>query len=154
VVIDQDGADKLVGKGDMLVLMGSNKLTRAQGAWTKDEEIQLIAEHWKRQGAPKFESALQAKIEGKGGVELPEASEEDEELLQQAVEVIRQTRRASTSSIQRRLRIGYTRAARLVDMLEEKGMVGPPRGAEPREILFDLDGAGDGMDADDGDPLD
>jgi DNA segregation ATPase FtsK/SpoIIIE, S-DNA-T family len=154
VVIDQDGADKLVGKGDMLVLMGSNKLTRAQGAWTKDEEIQLIAEHWKRQGVPKFESALQAKIEGKGGVELPEASEEDEELLQQAVEVIRQTRRASTSSIQRRLRIGYTRAARLVDMLEEKGMVGPPRGAEPREILFDLDGAGDGMDADDGDPLD
>ena len=142
VVIDQDGADKLVGKGDMLVLTGSNKLMRAQGAWTKDDEIQLIADHWKRQGKPRFESSLQAKMEGKGGIDLPETSEEDEELLQQAIEVIRQTRRASTSSIQRRLRIGYTRAARLIDVLEEKGMVGPPRGAEPREILFDIDGLG------------
>ena len=81
-------------------------------------------------------------MEGKGGVDLPEAPEEDEELIQQAIEVIRTTRRASTSSIQRRLRIGYTRAARLIDILEEKGMVGPPRGAEAREILFDLDGYG------------
>ena len=142
VIIDQEGADKLVGKGDMLVLTGANKLLRAQGAWTKDEEIQSIADHWKRQGKPRFESALQAKMEGKGGVDLPEAPEEDEELINQAIEVIRQTRRASTSSIQRRLRIGYTRAARLIDILEEKGMVGPPRGAEAREILFDLDGYG------------
>ncbi|MDR0993170.1 MAG: DNA translocase FtsK [Verrucomicrobiota bacterium] len=140
VVIDQEGADKLVGKGDMLVLTGANKLTRAQGAWTKDEEIQAIAEHWKQQGRPRFESALQSKMEGKGGVDLPDAPEEDEEIIQQAIEVIRQTRRASTSSIQRRLRIGYTRAARLMDILEEKGMIGPPRGAEAREILFDLDG--------------
>jgi len=140
VVIDQEGADKLVGRGDMLVLTGANKLLRAQGAWTKDMEIQAIVDHWKQQAKPRFESDLQAKIEGRGGVELPEAPEEDEELLQQAIEVIRQTRRASTSSIQRRLRIGYTRAARLIDILEEKGMVGPPRGAEAREILFDLDG--------------
>ncbi|MGD9782523.1 MAG: DNA translocase FtsK 4TM domain-containing protein [Kiritimatiellia bacterium] len=140
VILDQEGADKLVGKGDMLVLTGANKLVRAQGAWTKDGEIQSIVDHWKRQGKPRFESALQAKIDGKGGVDLPDAPEEDEELLQQAIEVIRTTRRASTSSIQRRLRIGYTRAARLIDILEEKGMVGPPRGAEAREILFDLDG--------------
>ena len=151
VIIDQEGADKLVGKGDMLVLTGANKLVRAQGAWTKDEEIQTIADHWKRQGKPRFESALQAKIEGKGGVDLPEAPEEDEELIQQAIEVIRMTRRASTSSIQRRLRIGYTRAARLIDILEEKGMVGPSRGAEPREILFDLDGFGSAADAGGGD---
>lgn len=142
VIIDQEGADKLVGKGDMLVLTGANKLVRAQGAWTKDEEIQLVADHWKQQGKPRFESALQAKIDGKGGVDLPDTPNEDEELLQQAVEVIRQTQRASTSSIQRRLRIGYTRAARLIDILEEKGMVGPPRGSEPREILFDIDGLG------------
>ena len=151
VIIDQEGADKLVGKGDMLVLTGANKLVRAQGAWTKDEEIQTIADHWKRQGKPRFESALQAKIEGRGGVDLPEAPEEDEELIQQAIEVIRMTRRASTSSIQRRLRIGYTRAARLIDILEEKGMVGPSRGAEPREILFDLDGFGSAADAGGGD---
>lgn len=143
VIIDQEGADKLVGRGDMLVLTGANKLVRAQGAWTKDEEIQSIAEHWKRQGLPRFESSWQPKTDANGGgVDLPEAPEEDEELIQQAIEVIRQTRRASTSSIQRRLRIGYTRAARLIDILEEKGMVGPPRGAEAREILFDLDGFG------------
>ena len=142
VVLDQEGADKLVGKGDMLVLTGANKLIRAQGAWTKDEEIQAIADHWKRQDKPRFDNRLLAK-EGKGGgVDLPDTPEEDEELLQQAIEVIRQTRRASTSSIQRRLRIGYTRAARLIDILEEKGMVGPPRGSEAREILFDLDGFG------------
>ena len=142
VVIDQEGADKLVGKGDMLVLTGANKLIRAQGAWTKDEEIQAIADHWKQQGKPRFDSRFTAKESAGGGIGLPDAPEEDEELIQQAIEVIRQTRRASTSSIQRRLRIGYTRAARLIDILEEKGMVGPPRGAEAREILFDLDGFG------------
>ena len=157
VVLDQEGADKLVGKGDMLVLTGANKLVRAQGAWTKDEEIQAIADHWKRQGNPRFDNRLMAKegAEGGGLGELGEASEEDEELLQQAIEVIRTTRRASTSMIQRRLRIGYTRAARLVDILEEKGMVGPSRGAEPREILFDIDGfstASAGADSGDGAP--
>ncbi len=152
VVLDQEGADKLVGKGDMLVLTGANKLVRAQGAWTKDEEIQAIADHWKRQGHPRFDSRLLAKDgKGGGGVDLPDAPEEDEELIQQAIEVIRQTRRASTSSIQRRLRIGYTRAARLIDILEEKGMVGPPRGSEAREILFDLDGFGAAAGADAGD---
>jgi S-DNA-T family DNA segregation ATPase FtsK/SpoIIIE len=69
-----------------------------------------------------------------------EASEEDEELLEQCVEVIRQTNRASVSVLQRRLRIGYTRAARIMDLLEERGVVGPNKGAEPREILIDLDG--------------
>ena len=67
-------------------------------------------------------------------------ADEDDELIQQAIEVIRQTRRASTSAIQRRLRIGYTRAARVMDVLEERCMVGPTRGADPREILFDIDG--------------
>jgi S-DNA-T family DNA segregation ATPase FtsK/SpoIIIE len=67
--------------------------------------------------------------------------EEDEDLLNRAIDIIRETRRASTSSLQRRLRIGYTRAARIMDILEERGILGPPRGAEPREILIDLDGA-------------
>jgi len=81
-------------------------------------------------------------MEGRGGGDLPEPMEEDEDIINQAIEVIRQTRRASTSSIQRRLRIGYTRAARVIDILEEKGMIGPPRGSEAREILLDLDGFG------------
>jgi S-DNA-T family DNA segregation ATPase FtsK/SpoIIIE len=72
-------------------------------------------------------------------VDLPD-TEEDDGLLQQAMEIIRQTRRASTSSLQRRLRIGYTRAARIMDLLEQRGVVGPAQGADPREILIDLDG--------------
>ena len=150
VVLDQEGADKLVGRGDMLVLTGANKIVRAQGAWTKDEEILAIAEHWKQQGAPRFDQRLMGKEGKEGGTDLPDMPEEDEELLQQAMEVIRLTRRASTSSIQRRLRIGYTRAARLMDILEEKGLVGPSRGAEAREILFDIDGLGQGANGADG----
>lgn len=138
-ILDAAGADKLLGKGDMLFLPpGSAKLIRAQGAFTTDAEINRVIEHWKNQGTPQYETAIKDKIEGKQ-VDLPEL-EEDDEMLQQALEIIRQTRRASTSSLQRRLRIGYTRAARIMDMLEEKGVVGPAQGADPREILIDLDG--------------
>ena len=83
----------------------------------------------------------QVEIIEKPTTDLPEMdSGEDDEILEQAIEVIRQTKRASTSSLQRRLRIGYTRAARVMDLLEERGMIGPPDGAGPREILIDLDG--------------
>ena len=138
-ILDAAGADKLLGKGDMLFLPpGSPKLIRAQGAFTTDAEINRIIAHWKQQGAPQYETAIKEKIEGKQ-VDLPDM-EEDDELIQQTMEIIRQTRRASTSSIQRRLRIGYTRAARIMDLLEQRGVVGPAQGAEPREILIDLDG--------------
>ncbi|MCS6771577.1 MAG: DNA translocase FtsK [Kiritimatiellae bacterium] len=138
-ILDAAGADKLLGKGDMLFLPpGSPKLIRAQGAYTTDAEINRVIEFWKKQGVPQYESSIREKIEGKQ-VELPDM-EEDDELLEQAIEIIRQTRRASTSSLQRRLRIGYTRAARIMDLLEQKGIVGPAQGADPREILIDLDG--------------
>lgn len=138
-ILDAAGADKLLGKGDMLFLPpGSPKLIRAQGALTTDAEINRIIDFWKKQGAPQYETAIKDKIEGKQ-VDLPDM-DEDDEMLQQAMEIIRQTRRASTSSLQRRLRIGYTRAARIMDLLEQKGVVGPAQGADPREILIDLDG--------------
>lgn len=138
-ILDAAGADKLLGKGDMLFLPpGSPKLIRAQGAFTTDAEINRIIDHWKKQGVPQYETAIKDKIEGKQ-VDLPDL-EEDDEMLQQALEIIRQTRRASTSSLQRRLRIGYTRAARIMDLLEQKGIVGPAQGADPRDILIDLDG--------------
>jgi S-DNA-T family DNA segregation ATPase FtsK/SpoIIIE len=159
VILDREGADKLVRKGDMLAIVGGNKVIRAQGAWTKDNEIRALVQCWKQQGAPCFDPSLQSsmsapvKLSGKGGKGKAAAAasfddaggddEEDQELLEQVVEIIRQTQRASTSSIQRRLRIGYNRASRLMDILEEKGLVGPARGAEPREILFDV-GLGDG----------
>lgn len=138
-ILDAIGADKLLGKGDMLYLSpSSSKLNRAQGAWTSDDEINAIVEHYKEQGKPDYENKITEKI-ASTKPDLPEQEEEDE-LVSQAIEVIRQTRRASTSSLQRRLRIGYNRAARLMDQLEENGVIGPPQGSEPREILIDLDG--------------
>jgi len=138
-ILDAIGADKLLGKGDMLYLSPSSaKLTRAQGAWTADQEIDDIVAHYKDQGRPEYENKITEKITSKKP-DLPDQEEEDE-LVTAAIEVIRQTRRASTSSLQRRLRIGYNRAARLMDQLEEQNIIGPPQGSEPREILIDLDG--------------
>jgi len=140
-ILDRMGADTLLGKGDMLVLPpGTDKLIRLQGVYTSDEEINRITSFCKEQSQPVFITEIHEKIE-KPSTDLPEMdSGEDDEVLEQAIEVIRQTKRASTSSLQRRLRIGYTRAARVMDLLEERGIVGPPDGAGPREILIDLDG--------------
>ena len=138
-ILDANGADKLLGKGDLLFLPpGSSKLTRAQGTLTTDQEIRDVVNFIKQQGQPQYEVSIKEKIESKVA-ELPEM-EEDDGLIEQALEIIRQTRRASTSSLQRRLRIGYTRAARIMDLLEERGVVGPAQGSDPREILIDLDG--------------
>ena len=140
-ILDRMGADSLLGKGDMLVLPpGSDKLIRSQGAFTSDGEIQKVTDFWKEQSQPEFIAEIHEKIE-KPATDLPEIDNGgDDEILEQAIEVIRQTKRASTSSLQRRLRIGYTRAARVMDLLEERGVIGPPDGAGPREILIDLDG--------------
>jgi S-DNA-T family DNA segregation ATPase FtsK/SpoIIIE len=140
-ILDRMGADTLLGKGDMLVLPpGSDKLIRSQGAYTSDAEIDRVTNFCKDQCRPEFITEIHEKIESPS-TDLPDMdSGEDDELVEQAIEVIRQTKRASTSSLQRRLRIGYTRAARVMDLLEERGMIGPPDGAGPREILVDLDG--------------
>lgn len=140
-ILDRMGADALLGQGDMLVLPpGSDKLIRSQGAFTSDGEIERVTNFCKAQSQPDFITDIKEKLE-KPTTDLPEMdSGADDELLEQAMEVIRQTKRASTSSLQRRLRIGYTRAARVMDLLEERGVIGPPEGAGPREILIDLDG--------------
>jgi S-DNA-T family DNA segregation ATPase FtsK/SpoIIIE len=140
-ILDRMGADTLLGRGDMLVLPpGSDKLIRSQGAFTSDGEIERVTNFWKEQSQPEFITEIHEKIE-KPTADLPEMdSGGDDEIVEQAMEVIRQTKRASTSSLQRRLRIGYTRAARVMDLLEERGVIGPPEGAGPREILIDLDG--------------
>jgi len=143
VVLDANGADKLLGKGDMLYLPpGSSKLIRAQGALVMDEEIHRLLEFVGKQGAAQYVQEIHSKLSKKMILpsDLSEEDAEDEALVEQAIEVIRQTNRASVSILQRRLRIGYTRAARIMDLLEERGIVGPGKGAEPREILIDLDG--------------
>jgi S-DNA-T family DNA segregation ATPase FtsK/SpoIIIE len=139
-ILDTVGADKLLGRGDMLFLPpGSSKLVRAQGALTTDGETQRIVEFIRKQAPPTYEVEIAEKLD-KAAAPGVDEGEESEELIAQAKEIIRETHRASTSSLQRRLRIGYTRAARIMDILEERGIVGPPKGSDPREILTDLDG--------------
>jgi DNA segregation ATPase FtsK/SpoIIIE, S-DNA-T family len=143
-ILDAMGADKLLGKGDMLYLPpGSAKLIRAQGALITDKEIQNIVDWIAKQGKPSYEMEIHQQLskpvssfESEGG------SDEDEELIQNCIEVIRSEQKASVSLLQRRLRLGYGRAARIMDELEDRGIVGPSKGAEPRDILIDLDGTG------------
>jgi DNA segregation ATPase FtsK/SpoIIIE, S-DNA-T family len=143
-ILDAMGADKLLGKGDMLYLPpGSARLIRAQGVLITDQEITDVVEFISRQGKPSYELEIHqqlsrpvASLEDESGID------EDENLVQQCIEVIRSEQKASVSLLQRRLRLGYTRAARIMDELEDRGIVGPSKGAEPRDILIDLDGAG------------
>jgi S-DNA-T family DNA segregation ATPase FtsK/SpoIIIE len=113
---------------------------RAQGVLVLDEEIKRIVDFIGEHAKPHFEAEIHQKLQKNMVLPADLAEEEDEELVEQALEVIRQTSRASVSILQRRLRIGYTRAARIMDSLEERGIVGPNKGAEPRDILMDLDG--------------
>ncbi|MGK0184930.1 MAG: S-DNA-T family DNA segregation ATPase FtsK/SpoIIIE [Verrucomicrobiales bacterium] len=139
VILDVKGAEKLVGKGDMLYLPpGSAQQQRAQGAFVTDDEIGSIVEHCKKQARPIFEESIQNTIESAGAESEDEVSPEDEEILEKCLDVIQQEKRASTSLLQRRLRLGYTRAARMIDILEQRGIIGPGDGAKPREILVDL----------------
>lgn len=152
-ILDQMGADKLLGKGDMLYLPpGSAKLTRAQGALITDQEIEGLVQFIAKQGKPSYDleihKALQKAPSSLGSMPLdPDEegsgmSDEDEALIAKSMDIIRSEKKASTSLLQRRLKIGYGRAARLLDELEDRGIVGPSKGAEPRDILVDLDGEG------------
>jgi S-DNA-T family DNA segregation ATPase FtsK/SpoIIIE len=141
VILDENGADRLLGQGDMLYLPPStSRLIRAQGVLVTDEEIRELVEFVSGQGAPAFDTAMQEKLQA-GATAEEDVTEEDEELVEKCLEIIRQEKRASTSLLQRRLRLGYTRAARIVDILEQRGILGPGEGAKPREILVDLDAA-------------
>jgi S-DNA-T family DNA segregation ATPase FtsK/SpoIIIE len=144
-ILDAMGADKLLGKGDMLYLPpGSAKLIRVQGALITDGELQKIVDFIAKQGKPSYEVEIHQQLQKTAtGLETENgASGEDEAIIQQCIEVIRSEQKASVSLMQRRLRLGYTRAARIMDELELRGIVGPSKGAEPRDILIDLDGGG------------
>jgi len=151
-ILDASGADALIGQGDMLIMSPQHSaLIRAQGAWVSDVEIQKVVATYKAQGKPVYEAAIKERLDK---VEEQAASDDfdmdsaggaggksdDEPLIPRAIQVIRETRRATTSSLQRRLRIGYNRASNIMDELESRGIIGPAMGNEPREILVDLDG--------------
>lgn len=139
VILDQKGAEKLLGQGDMMYLPpGTSTLQRAQGVLVTDEEIRAVVEFCSNQAKPEFESSIHDKLNSTVGGE-EDVTDEDNELVEKVLDIMRQERRASTSLFQRRLRLGYTRAARIVDILEQRGIVGPRDGAKDREILIDLD---------------
>jgi S-DNA-T family DNA segregation ATPase FtsK/SpoIIIE len=143
-ILDTKGADTLIGRGDMLFSPpGSSRLVRAQGAFVADEEVMELVEFLKRNGPPQYAQSVQQQIDRDSRDEDEEGGDDDlgddQELFEQAMDVLRSTRRASTSMLQRKLRIGYNRAARIVEIMEEKGIVGPENGSSPREILVDLD---------------
>ena len=132
-ILDTAGAEKLLGRGDMLFLpQDSSKPIRLQGAYVSDEEMQALADYWRRLGIPRYSEEDIREIETLGR----EGTDEDgDELYQKAVEVAAQYRRISTSLLQRRLGIGYPRAARLVDLLEERGVVGPSEDGKSRDVV-------------------
>ena len=128
------GAEKLLGYGDMLYIpVGETVATRVQGVFVSDEEVADICEFVSRQGKPKYDDAFLRLEMLDGGISATSSNISDP-LYDEVKEFIISTRRASTSLIQRKFSIGYARAARLIDTLEDNGIIGPARGSKPREV--------------------
>ena len=147
IILDNAGAVKLVGRGDMLYApLGEGKPTRVQGCFISAEEIERVVEFVKSNGETNYDDSVIAQIEqnvaekekgaSKGSAPAEEAENEGDELLPAAVEVVLETGQASVSMLQRRLKLGYSRAARLVDQMEMRGIVGPFEGSKPRQLLI------------------
>jgi S-DNA-T family DNA segregation ATPase FtsK/SpoIIIE len=140
VILDQGGAESLLGMGDMLFRnAGSSKLERVQGAFITEDEIANITNHWARQGEPEFEEELLETPEGAddgNGRGEDDMDPDSDDLLDEAIRLVVQTETASVSMIQRRLRVGYTRAGRLIDMLERRGVISGYEGSKPRQVLI------------------
>jgi DNA segregation ATPase FtsK/SpoIIIE, S-DNA-T family len=138
-IIDQMGAEKLLGMGDMLLLTSDMpKPKRVQGAFISDEETAKVTDYIRMQRPPQYDDSVisqPVQLNGKGGVVADVSNDADDDMWHDAVQVVIEGRKASTSLLQRRLRIGYGRAARLIETMEEQGIVGPADGARPREVL-------------------
>jgi S-DNA-T family DNA segregation ATPase FtsK/SpoIIIE len=136
VILDQGGAEALLGQGDMLFRgAGTSKLQRIQGAFVTEEETARITSHWAKQGEPEFEEELLEVHEEKGVETEGDFDPDSDDLLDEAIRVVVETETASVSMIQRRLRVGYTRAGRLIDMLERRGVISGYEGSKPRQVL-------------------
>jgi S-DNA-T family DNA segregation ATPase FtsK/SpoIIIE len=142
VILDQNGAESLLGQGDMLFSpVGSNRVQRIQGAYIDEDQILELTEAWRRQGEPEFQAELLEEVkaddDGGGSDSAPDEFNPDEDpLLEEAISLVAQMGTASTSMLQRRLRLGYTRAGRLIDMLERRGIISGYEGSKPRQVLI------------------
>ena len=140
-ILDQVGAEKLLGQGDMLLLTPSmSKPKRIQGAWVTDDEVVKITDHLRLQRPPQYDDEIVAQpvqLNGKGGIVMDhDAGSGDDDMYKDAVRVVVEAGKASTSLLQRRLRIGYGRAARIIEEMEEQGIVGSASGSKPRDVLI------------------
>jgi S-DNA-T family DNA segregation ATPase FtsK/SpoIIIE len=139
VILDHNGAESLLGQGDMLFSpLGSSKLQRIQGAFIDEVQIAELTEAWRRQGEPQFSEQLLEEVESSedGGGDDDALHPDEDPLLEEAIALVAQMGTASTSMLQRRLRLGYTRAGRLIDMLERRGVISGYEGSKPRQVLI------------------
>jgi DNA segregation ATPase FtsK/SpoIIIE, S-DNA-T family len=139
-IIDQIGAEKLLGKGDMLLLTAEiNKPKRIQGAFVDDPEVLRVADHLRMQRPPQYDEEIVAQpvqLHGKGGIVMDYDGGGDDDMYKDAVRCVIESGKASASLLQRRLRVGYARAARLIETMEDQGIIGPADGARPRDVLI------------------
>ncbi|WP_340003819.1 DNA translocase FtsK 4TM domain-containing protein [Paenibacillus sp. FSL K6-0276] len=135
-ILDMPGAEKLLGRGDMLFLpMGASKPIRVQGAFMSDEEVETIVQYVSSQGEAEYDESIVPEVDDT----ITEDQEPQDELYEQAVQIVLEAKQASVSLLQRRMRVGYTRAARLIDSMEARGVIGPYEGSKPREVLVSLE---------------
>lgn len=140
IIIDQNGAEKLLGNGDMLLYTTTDKIRRVQGAWASEEEIHNVMDYLRMQSPPQYNDQVVSQpvhLNGRGGVVMDFDNGSNDPKYEEAVNLVVNTGKASASVLQRRLSVGYARAARLIDTMEEQGIVGPANGARPREVLID-----------------
>lgn len=142
-ILGEQGAEQLLGKGDMLYMPGGKQIARVHGPFVSDDEVRAIADHWRAQGKPDYIQAVTEEPED-GGFELDGAPSGDDspedQLYRRAVQIVAESQKASTSYVQRQLRIGYNSAARLIERMEKDGKVGRPDHVGRREVLIDTDG--------------
>jgi S-DNA-T family DNA segregation ATPase FtsK/SpoIIIE len=137
-ILDVMGAEHLLGKGDMLFLPpGSSRLTRVHGAFVTETEINRVTDFWKRQASPEYDQSflVAPPAEAESASEAEPAADEQDPMYEEAVRLVLQMGKASTSTLQRHLRLGYGRAARILDMMQRDGIIGAPDGSKPREVL-------------------
>jgi S-DNA-T family DNA segregation ATPase FtsK/SpoIIIE len=142
-ILGELGAEQLLGKGDMLYMPGGKQIIRVHGPFVSDEEVRAVAEHWRRQGSPDYVSAVTEEPEDGGYLFDGQPTGEDDaetQLYRKAVQIVAESQKASTSYLQRQLRVGYNSAARLIERMEKDGLVGQPDHVGRREVLIDPDG--------------
>jgi len=142
-ILGEQGAEQLLGKGDMLYMPGGKQIIRVHGPFVSDEEVRAVAEHWRKQGAPDYVQAVTEEPEDGGYLFDGQPTGEDDaetQLYRKAVQIVAESQKASTSYLQRQLRVGYNSAARLIERMEKDGLVGQPDHVGRREVLIDSDG--------------